>query len=112
MGAALRSRPLDARAGPSRRFGAFGGVRDTCEAAETLRTLARKAQRTPLGTGEMLPGRQKERLSPRKPRTRSFAMGLMYIAKLLVVKTQAKLNHRTYQQTRKVGPSASDPGSR
>jgi hypothetical protein len=62
------------------------------EAAETLRGVARKAKRSPFWPGQALPGPQKGRLSPRRPRTRSIAMSFMSIAILLVLKMQAKEN--------------------
>src|SRR5215218_1049739 len=72
VGEALRHRPPDARAGPSRRFGAFAEAWHAREAAETLRTLTGTPQRPPLGTSQTLPGHQADRLSPRKPRMREF----------------------------------------
>jgi len=62
------------------------------EAAETLREVARKAKRPPFWPGQALPGPQKGRLSPRRPRTRSIAMSFMSIAILLMLKMQAKEN--------------------
>ena len=90
VGEALRSRPLDARAGPSRRFGTFAGARHAREAAETLRAVTGEAEGQPLGAGKALPGPQEDHLSPRRRERESFAMDTRAIAKLLVVKTQAK----------------------
>jgi hypothetical protein len=64
LGAPLRHRSPDTDPGPPRRFSAFGGTRHAREAAETLREVARKAQRPPFGTSQTLPGPQKDRLSP------------------------------------------------
>lgn len=61
----------------------------------TLRALARKAQRVPLGPGETLPGRQEDRLRIHEDGERgSFTMDIKPIAKLFVVKTQAKANNK------------------
>jgi hypothetical protein len=90
LGAPLHHRPTDTDSGPPRRFSAFGGTRHARQATETLREIARKAQRPLLGPSQTLPGPQKGRLSPRRQQTRSFAMDIKLIAKLLVVKTQAK----------------------
>jgi hypothetical protein len=73
--------------GPSRDFGTFADTGDAGETAETLREIPWAAQRAPFGPGKALPGPQKERLSPRRPRRESFAMDIKHIAKLLVVKT-------------------------
>jgi hypothetical protein len=74
----------------TRRFDAFVGTRDASEAAETLREIARKAERSPLWPSQTLPGPQNDRLRPRRQQTRSIAMDIKLIAILLVVKTQAK----------------------
>ncbi len=95
LGAPLRPRTPDTDPGPPRRFGAFGGTGDAREAAETLREVARKAERPPFWPSQTLPGPQKGRLSPRREQTRSFAMDIKLIAKLLVVKTQVK-EHALY----------------
>jgi len=56
-----------------------------------LRTLTGTAQRPPVGTSQTLPGHQEDSLRARENREcESFAMYLKLIAKLLVVKTQAK----------------------
>jgi hypothetical protein len=58
---------------------------------KTLRTLTGTAQRPPVGTSQTLPGHQEVSLRSRENCEReSFAMYLKLIAKLLVVKTQAK----------------------
>ena len=56
VGAPLRSLPTDADAGTARGFGSFGGGGDARKATETLREVSWEAQRTPLGSGETLPG--------------------------------------------------------
>ena len=90
VGEALRSRSPDARAGPSRRFGTFAGARHTREAAETLRTITGTPQRPPVGTSQTLPGHQADGLACENRERESFAMSFMSVAKLFVVKTQAK----------------------
>jgi hypothetical protein len=90
LGASLRPLTPDTDPGPPHRFGAFGGTGDAREAAETLGEVVRKAERPPFWPSQTLPGPQKGRLSARRQQTRSFAMSFMAIAKLLVIKTQAK----------------------
>lgn len=65
--ALLRARPPDADPGRPRGFGAFfGAPGDARQAAETLREIAREAQRAPLGSGQTLSGHQEERPNPLK----------------------------------------------
>jgi hypothetical protein len=75
VGEALRSGPADPDAGTPGGFDTFGSVGDAREAAETLREVARKAQRKTLGPGEALPGHQEECLSPRRRPERGFCDG-------------------------------------
>ena len=90
MGETLPSETSDTDKGPPCRFDAFGGARDARQAAETLWTLSRQAQRPPLGSGEALPGLQEGRLNPHEDSEKgSFALDIKPIAKLLVLKTQA-----------------------
>ena len=58
VGATLRRRSTDTGAGPSGGFVAFGADGHASEGAETLRKIARKAQRPPLWASETLPGDQ------------------------------------------------------
>ncbi len=73
VGEALRHRSPNTDPGPPRRFGAFARARHACEAAETLRKIARKAQRPPLfWPSQTLPGLQEGRLSPRRWGAKEF----------------------------------------
>jgi hypothetical protein len=63
MGALLRGRSADACTGPPGSFVAFGGNRHASEGAETLRQVARQAERPPLWPSETLPGDQNGCLS-------------------------------------------------
>jgi hypothetical protein len=89
LGASLRHRPPDTGSSPPRRFGAFGARWHARQAAETLRQIARQAQRQPQWPSQTLPSTQEDRLRARRQQARSFAMDIKLIAKLLVVKTQA-----------------------
>ncbi len=75
VGAPLRPGPPDTGSGPPRRFDAFGADGHARQAAETLRTLARKAQGEALGPGEALSGCQEGRLNPRRRRGEEFCDG-------------------------------------
>jgi hypothetical protein len=66
LGEAIHSGQADPVSGSPDGLGAFGEVRNSRQATETLRTLAREAQRPPFGPGETLPGSQEERLGPPK----------------------------------------------
>jgi hypothetical protein len=90
LGASLQRRATDADAGPPGRFGAFGALGHASEASKTLRKIAWAAQGAPFRPGEALPGAEKDGLSPRRRQTGSFVTSFMSVAKLPVVKTQAK----------------------
>src|SRR5215207_7616763 len=91
LGTSLRRRSPDTGACPSRSFGAFGARGHARQAAETLWTLSRAAQRTALGPGEALPGSQEDGLNPHEDRERgSFARGFISIPKLLCLKRKLR----------------------
>ena len=72
VGEALQHRPPDTDSSTPRCFGAFGGTRHAREAAETLRKIARKAKRPPLGPSQTLPGPQEGCLSPQRWGAKEF----------------------------------------
>jgi hypothetical protein len=90
VGAPLRHGSPDTGTGPPRCFGAFGAPGDASEGAETLRQIARKAQRPALWPSRTLPGPKEGSLSARRRQAKGFAMDIKLIAKPLGVKTQAK----------------------
>jgi hypothetical protein len=77
LGTPLHSRLPDSGPSPSERFGTFAGTRHTCEAAKTLWSLPRTAQRPPLGPGEALPGHQEDCLRLPGGSIQEFCDGLI-----------------------------------
>ncbi len=112
VGGPLRRGAPDTDPGPSRRLGAFGSPGHARRPAETLREIARTAQRAPLGPGQASSGPQKERLSPRRPRTRTFCDGHKAHRKTPVLKTQAKADSRKLRKPRKRAGRSEGPPAR
>src|SRR5215207_4770724 len=111
LGTSLRRRSPDTGACPSRSFGAFGARGHARQAAETLWTLSRAAQRTALGPGEALPGSQEDGLNPHEDRERgSFARGFISIPKLLCLKRKLSRNITLQKPSRVTNMSHSRQG--
>src|SRR3712207_2775064 len=92
MGETLPSETSDTDPGPPCRFDAFSGAWDARQAAETLWTLSRKAQRAAIRSGQALPGCQEGCLNPHEDGKRgSFAMDIKPITKLLCLKHKLSL---------------------
>jgi hypothetical protein len=75
LGAPPRHQPPYTASGPPRRFGAFGASGHAREAAETLRQIARKAQRPLLGPSQTLSSPQEGSLSPQRWGAKEFCDG-------------------------------------
>jgi hypothetical protein len=91
VGQGLRSGTADTAPGPPGCLVAFRRAWHARQAAETLRSLSGSAKRASLGPGTALPSTQEDSLKTSEDDKReSFVMEIKPIAKLLVLKTQAK----------------------